>query len=88
MPINLENLWPLLLLAALLLLLIFRKPLKWLFSLALRSGVGLVFLTLWNASGLLPGLILGANCFNALTLGLLGFPGLALLLLLRWLSFT
>lgn len=82
------SLWPGALLVGLLLLLILHKPLKWLLRLLLRSGAGLLFLSLWNVSGLLPGLMLGANCFNALTLGLLGLPGFALLLLLRWLSFT
>lgn len=82
------NLWPGALLLGLLLLLIFQKPIKWLVRLLLRSGVSLFFLSIWSASGLLPALALGANCFNALAMGLLGIPGFALLLLLRWLSFT
>jgi len=80
------NLWPGALLLGLLLLLIFHKPIKWLCHLLLRSGASLLLLVGWSASGLLPGLALGANCLNALTLGLLGAPGFALLLLLRWLS--
>lgn len=82
------TLWPGALLLGLLVLLIFHKPIKWLCRLLLRSGASLFFLIVWSASGLLPGLALGANWLNALTLGLLGFPGFSLLLLLRWLSLT
>lgn len=82
------NLWPGALLLGLLLLMIFQKPIKWLVRILLRSGASLLLLIVWSSSGLLPGLALGANLFNALTLGLLGLPGFALLLLLRWLSFT
>ena len=32
----------------------------------------------------LTGLSLGLNLFNALTIGVLGVPGLGLLLLLKW----
>ncbi|MBP1757794.1 MAG: transcriptional regulator [Firmicutes bacterium] len=80
------NLWPGALLIGLLLLLIFHKPIKWLLKVLLRSALSLVFLIVWGASGLLPSLALGANVFNALTLGLLGIPGFGLLLLFRWLS--
>lgn len=86
--LNWGNLWPGAVLLGLLLLLIFQKPIKWLCRLLLRAGVSLFFLSAWSFTGLLPGLALGANCFNALTMGLLGLPGFALLLLLRWLSFT
>lgn len=85
---DISALWPGLLLVLLLLFLLFHRPLLWLLRLALRSGIGLVLLSLWNASGLLSSLALGANLFNAVTLGLLGGPGLGLLLLLRWLSVT
>jgi inhibitor of the pro-sigma K processing machinery len=82
------NLWPGALLIGLLLLLIFHKPIKWLLKLLLRSALSLLLLIAWGASGLLPSLALGANVFNALTLGLLGIPGFGLLLLFRWLSLT
>ena len=48
------------------------------------SALGLGFLALWSQSGLAAGLALGVNAFNALTLGLLGLPGLGLLFLFRW----
>jgi inhibitor of the pro-sigma K processing machinery len=82
------NLWPGALLFGLLLLLIFQKPIKWLFRVLLRSVASLILLLVWGWSGLLPGLALGANWFTALTLGLLGGPGFGLLMLFRWMSFT
>jgi len=82
------NLWPGALLIGLLLLLIFHKPIKCILKLLLRSGISLLLLIAWGASGLLPSLALGANVFNALTLGLLGVPGFGLLLLFRWLSLS
>lgn len=44
------------------------------------------FLLLWvvNAVSPLTGLALGLNLFTALTVGILGVPGLGLLLLLQW----
>lgn len=82
------NLWPGALLLGLLVLLVFHRPIKWLLRVLLRSGASLLFLFVWSASGFFPTLALGANIFNAVTLGLLGVPGFALLLLLRWLSLT
>ncbi len=82
----LTELWPGALLLGLLILLLFHKPLRWLLGLLFRSAASLVFLALWSASGLLPGLALGANVFNAVAIGLLGGPGLGLLLLFRWMT--
>lgn len=56
------------------------RPLVWLVKLALRTGGSLLGLGLLQGLGL----TLGVNWFNALALGLLGLPGLALLLLLQW----
>ncbi len=72
------------LIAVVLILVIFRRPLLWLGKLLARSLLGLGFLALWSQSGLAAGLALGVNAFNAVTLGLLGLPGLGLLLLFRW----
>ena len=72
------------LIAAVLILVIFRRLLLWLGKLLVRSLLGLGFLALWSQSGLAAGLALGVNAFNAVTLGLLGLPGLGLLLLFRW----
>lgn len=72
----------LLLCAALLLL---RRPAAWLIRLALRSSVWLAVLALFSQAGRLIGVTLGVNLVNALVLGLLGAPGLGLLLMLQWL---
>ena len=49
-------------------------------ALAVRSSVGLAALALLNQIGL----GLGVNLVNALILGVLGVPGLGLLLMLQW----
>ena len=72
--------WLTILFFSVLFLVIFRRPLGWLLKLLARSALGLGFLALWSQSGL----ALGVNAFNALTLGLLGLPGLGLLFLFRW----
>lgn len=76
--------WLTVLIFSALFLVIFRRPLGWLLKLLARSALGLGFLALWAQSGLATGLALGVNAFNALTLGLLGLPGLGLLFLFRW----
>lgn len=76
--------WLTVLIFTLLFLVIFRRPLGWLMKLLARSALGLGFLALWSQTGLVAGLALGVNAFNALTLGLLGLPGLGLLFLFRW----
>ncbi len=67
-----------------LLLAALRRPLQWLCALAARTGVGLAVLWVLNGLGGLVGLHLGVNLVNALVLGVLGAPGLGLLLLLDW----
>ena len=64
-------------------LVIFRRPLAWVLKLLARAALGLGCRALWSYSGLAAGLSLGVNLFNALALGLLGVPGLGLLLLLK-----
>ena len=70
--------------AAVLLLALFRRPLEALCRLAVRSGLGLVFLWLFQGLGGLLGVRLGVNLLNSLILGALGAPGFALLLLVQW----
>ncbi|MEG2000183.1 MAG: pro-sigmaK processing inhibitor BofA family protein [Evtepia sp.] len=72
-----------LILASPFILYLVRKPFGYLLRVFMRSGVGLLFLYLCGKLGL--GFSLGVNCFNALTLGVLGLPGFGLLYLLRWL---
>lgn len=70
--------------AFLLALVLFRRPLKVLGRLALRSGVGMAFLWGLQWVGPVLGIQLGVNLLNGLVLGLLGVPGFALLMLIRW----
>ena len=63
---------------------LFKTPLK----LALRTAgnTALGFGALWavNLTTTYTGLSLGLNLFNALTIAVLGIPGLGLLLLVKW----
>ena len=68
-----------------LLLILLRKPLGWLGRVAARSGRGLAALWLLRGLGGLLGVELGVNLLTALVLGVLGGPGLALLLMVQWL---
>jgi inhibitor of the pro-sigma K processing machinery len=73
--------WLSLLILAVLLVVIFRRPLAKFCRLLVRAALGMGFLALWAKSGLAAGLALGVNPFNALVLGALGLPGLVLLVL-------
>ncbi len=68
----------------LLMLVLCRRPLTTLCRLAVRSGLGMVFLWLFQGLGGLLGVTLGVNLLNGLVLGALGPPGFALLLLTQW----
>jgi len=63
---------------------IFRTPLK--LAIRLLSNTALGFLALWftNLAAPITGLALGLNLWNALTVAVLGLPGLILLLLIQW----
>lgn len=63
---------------------LFRKPLKLALRVVLNSVLGLGVLWLLNSTAPITGLTLGVNWFNALTVGVLGLPGLGLLLLVKW----
>ena len=64
---------------------IFTKPMKLIFKLILNTGIGFLALWLVNFFGGGLGISLGMNWVNALTVGVFGFPGLVLLLLLKYL---
>ena len=68
-----------------LLLKLFRAPLKLLFKLLINAGLGFVTLFLLNFFGDFVGITLGLNWVNALVIGVFGFPGVVLLLLLKYL---
>ena len=46
--------------------------------------MGLAALALVNATSAFTGIALGLNLFNALVVGVLGVPGLVLLILVQW----
>ena len=62
----------------------FSAPMKQLLKAALNTILGLAALLVLNATSSLTGLSLGFNLFNALVVGVLGVPGLVLLLLVQW----
>ena len=76
--------WLLAGLVAVLALVVLQKPLRWLGLLCLRTAGSLLALAALSPVGALVGVTLGVNLTNALVLGLLGLPGLGLLLMLRW----
>ena len=61
-----------------------RRPLKLALRVVLNSTLGLLALWLLDSTAPVTGLTLGVNWFNALTVGVLGVPGLGLLLLVKW----
>lgn len=77
------GLWLLLTVAALAALVILRRPLGALVKLLVRCAAGLGGIWLFNLAGGLIGVQVGMNLFTALAVGLLGLPGLGLLLLLQ-----
>ncbi len=66
------------------LLLLLRKPLRWLLRLLGRTAAGLVGLFAFSQIGGLFGVSLGVNLVNALVMALLGVPGFGLLLMANW----
>ena len=65
------------------LLRLFAAPLRLAFRAALNALVGFAALFMLNLAAPLTGLSLGLNLMNALTVGILGLPGLILLVLLQ-----
>ena len=77
--------WIALGIGVLLLAVVLRRPLGKAARLGVRSGLwlGVLWLLRWMSPVL--GITLGVNLFNAVVLGLLGVPGMALLLMTQWL---
>lgn len=63
---------------------LFSAPLKVALRMLINSVLGFGALWLLNLTGGVTGIALGLNIFNSLTVGILGVPGLFLLLLLQW----
>ena len=64
---------------------IFGKSVSLIFKLALNTIIGVAALILINMVGINFGITIGVNLINGLVVGVLGVPGVALLLLLQWL---
>lgn len=76
----------LIVLGVLMLLVLLRRPLRGVGRLTARSGLWLGFLWLFRSAAPFLGVTLGVNLFNAVLLGVLGVPGLALMMMVQWLS--
>ena len=63
---------------------LFKTPLKLALRTAGNTALGFGALRALNLTTAYTGLSLGLNLFNALTIALLGVPGLGLLLLVKW----
>ena len=64
---------------------IFLKPLGCLLRLLLNTVGGFIVLFILNFLGGFIGISLGLNWVNAVVVGILGLPGVGLLLILQWL---
>lgn len=64
---------------------LFRKPAKFIVKLLLNTLCGFIALVLINLVGTFIGVAIGINWLNAAIVGILGVPGVALLLILQWL---
>ena len=64
---------------------LFTKPIRFLLKLAINTALGFVALILINKFGAQFGLSMGINWINAVIVGVLGVPGVALLFVLKWL---
>lgn len=76
--------WLLAGLLAVAVLVLLRRPLKYLGLLLLRTLLSLGALMALSPLSALAGFGLGVNLANALVIGLLGIPGFGLLLMLNW----
>ena len=65
---------------------IFKTSIKIAFKLLLNAIIGFVLLFVFNALGSIIGVTLAVNWVNAIIAGILGIPGIALLLILRWMG--
>ncbi|SMC72219.1 pro-sigmaK processing inhibitor BofA family protein [Papillibacter cinnamivorans] len=67
---------------------LFRTPLRIAAKIILNTILGFAGLILLNLAAPFTGIALGVNLFNAVVIGVLGLPGFALLLLVRWILLT
>ena len=62
-----------------------KKPIAWILKFLLHAAMGYAFLFLFNFVGAWIGVSLGLNWLNAAVAGVLGVPGVVLLLLIKYL---
>jgi len=67
-----------------LLLKILKKPIKWIFKLLLHALFGYIFLFVFNFIGAWFGVSLEITWLSAVVSGVFGIPGVAVLLLLKY----
>jgi inhibitor of the pro-sigma K processing machinery len=65
---------------------ILKKPIKIVFKLLLNTVIGFAALLILNWLGGFIGITIPVNWINAVIVGVLGVPGVALILLLQWLT--
>lgn len=63
---------------------IIKAPIKLFFKLLLNTVIGFIVLLLLNYVGGFVGISIPVNWINAVIIGILGVPGVALILLLQW----
>ena len=68
-----------------LLIKLLKKPIKWAFKLLLHALFGFIFLFIFNFVGAWVGLRLDMSWLNAIVTGVLGIPGVVILLLIKYL---
>ncbi|MBQ3378981.1 MAG: pro-sigmaK processing inhibitor BofA family protein [Clostridia bacterium] len=66
---------------------VFLKPIKFILKILLNSAAGLLILFIINFFGANAGMTIGINWLTGLICGVLGVPGVILVLLLKWLGF-
>jgi len=64
---------------------IFKAPIKLALKILLNTLLGFAVLILFDFASTYTGIYLGVNLTNSLVIGVLGAPGLGLLLMARWL---
>lgn len=65
---------------------ILTKPLRKLLKLVLNTVLGYITLFIVNYFGAYIGVQVGVNLLNAIIVGILGVPGVAVLFFIRWMS--
>ncbi len=70
----------------LLVFVILKKPIKIILKLLLNTVCGFIALFVINYLGAFIGISVAVNWINAVIVGALGVPGVALILLLKWIT--